>query len=554
MPGRFPMRKTFLVFAAAAAFQLLFAGFRLSGLPGLPGWHFFLPLGELLSAAGLVAAGPAAAEPPTTPGKHRATQRAIRWITAPVLAALLTYNVGELFYRYFYMSRFRPASDLLLIPGLTRMLLPSVPVPDALLGVLSVLFSVGLALVAGYLLVIILQRTVVAAGWIATPAVSAGLVIAGVIMMAILPQQSPAVVVASQVFDGMAADRTGSSTNRPSDSPAASRPATPSAAIDEPDIHLLVIESYGSTLLEVDEYREALLLIYDELEDELATGGYAVYSTLLRSPAFGGRSWLADATLLTGIYIRDQKAYDDIVKAREPALLLRELASRDYFRIYAAPGTREAPEEWRQAYPFDRYLLRYDFGYEGPFLSLGAMSDQYLLHVVAEQHLSPERPDFVLALLVSSHVPFEVIPVYREEWSFPGRGKEYEAGDLQFFDNDWLSGNELAEGYLAGIDYSLRTAVGYTTDRIGEPGIIVVVGDHQPRKPVSHSVAGYAVPLHVFIPAAYRGEVIDAILSGRGFVPGFRPAMPVPGKALWESEESLPGLDIIPELIIDLLP
>ena len=87
---------------------------------------------------------------------------------------------------------------------------------------------------------------------------------------------------------------------------------------------------------------------------------------------------------------------------------------------------------------------------------------------------------------MSSHVPFEVIPEYQESWSFPLHGREFETGLLQRFDNDWLGGKELAEGYLAGIDYSLRSASGLFTRKLkgGEMLLTAVSGRAGcPRRP-----------------------------------------------------------------------
>lgn len=521
--------------------QVLLAGFRLAALPGLPQWHILIPLGELLLIVGILA--------------RFGERRGCRWIVTIPTAFLLVYNGGETFYRYFYMSRFHPASDLLLLPGLTRMLLPTVPVPDFVLGILAVLTGGGLAIVLANLMVGALSRVVMP-----LRRLSLSLIVAGIVVMALIPRQSPLVTLVSREFlegDSTPANVSPSASDPdPYNVPVPSTALPPSSVRDVPvselpDLHMLVIESYGSTLLETEEYRDFITPLYESLENELT--GYTVYSGLFRSPAFGGRSWLADGTLLTGIYISDQKRYDDFASSGDEALLLKDLARYDYFRIYAAPGTRDAPDEWRSAYPFDRYLLRYDFGYEGPFLTLGAMSDQFILNEVADHYLQPGRRDFVYALLVSSHVPFEVIPVYREEWAFPRRGKEYEDGDLRYFDNDWLSGKELAEGYLAGIAYSLRTAVGYATEKITERGIVLILGDHQPRKPVSHSVAGYAVPLHLLIPDSIPAETVRDFTSHGDLAPGFLPRFPVPGEPLWKTESSLPGLDSVPIMITELL-
>jgi hypothetical protein len=301
--------------------------------------------------------------------------------------------------------------------------------------------------------------------------------------------------------------------------------------IKDADVHIIVVESYGATLLEREEYRTQMLPLYGSLESDLSEKGYAVFSGIVDSPAFGGRSWLADATILTGTTISDQGSYDGFVAQGIGARLLELMGNAGYRRIYAAPGTRTAPEDWRRAYPFDAYVLRYDFGYEGPFISFGAMPDQFMLNYVADHGLAQGVKDFALYLLVSSHVPFEQIPKYAEDWRFPLNGAEIGEGDILRFDNNWLSGKELAQGYLAGIGYSLRSSVGYIADRLvskdsGNPGdqnIALIIGDHQPRKPVSHGTADFGVPFHLIVPEALAtdrlAEELAAWKAARGMVP-----------------------------------
>ena len=352
-------------------------------------------------------------------------------LLSPVVAALLVYNVGEIFYRQYYLQHFNPFTDLALIPGFARMLFPSIGVSDTLLGIVSAAVSAIVVCALAFGLIIALAR-ISARRPVTHPVVlGTAMVTLGLVVLFAMPAQSPVLGMAADarryaaprgapladparpasaaaVVSGLPGNRSGPG----------KRPAWTFPGIQDADIHVVVLESYGATLVERPEYLSAMRSVYADLDREMTRAGYAVFSGTVRSPAFGGRSWLADATLLTGKTIGDQLAYDRYTEEGQPARLLEMVGSAGYRRIYAAPGTRNAPDDWKLAYPFEEYLLRYDFGYEGPFVSFGAMPDQYLLNRVAEHSLRPDGKDFALYLLVSSHVPFELIPEYQESWSF----------------------------------------------------------------------------------------------------------------------------------------
>ncbi len=504
--------------------QLAFGAHRLLALPDASAWLFLVPLGELFFIRLLL----------DVDRNTRIAAGLQSFALTLLVAVLLAFNAGEFFYRLFYLQRFNPWTDLALIPGLVRLLAPTLPVSDSVLRWVSVSLA---TLFLGSLargVVWALQRTYrrrADAHSRRFPGTNGVLALAGALLILILPGQSPLIRVARDAYRTLRVREppaqaappdagqapTGSASDR---SPA----AAPTPGLRDADLHLIVVESYGATLLQRPEYHRPMQTLYAELERELAGAGYTVLSGTVQSPAFGGRSWLADATLLTGIQIADQLTYDRLAAGEEPARLLALAGGLGYHRVYAAPGTRTAPEEWRWAYPFDRYLLRYDFEYTGPFISFGALPDQYLLDYAARTALLPDQKDFALYLLVSSHVPFEVIPVYREAWDFTRAGLEFEdEGALRRFENNWLGGTELAEGYLAGINYSLRSSVGLFTRRLQGLNLGLIVGDHQPRKPVSHAGADYQVPFHLILPRNLYTEDLAAVLAERKLIPGFEP-------------------------------
>jgi len=520
--------------------QLLFGAHRLVVLPDASAWLFLLPLGEILFIHVLLDA-------------NRNTRIAAglqSFALTLLVATLLAFNSGESFYRLFYLQHFNPWTDLALIPGLVRLLAPTLPVADGVLRWISVSLAALLLGSVSRGVVWVLQRGYRRRGSASSrrsPVGNGLLVLVGALLILVIPGQSPLFRITQDAYRMLRVPKTPLQAG-PSDKgqlPVGPAPKQSLAASDAPglrdaDLHLIVVESYGATLLQRPEYYQPLRTLYAELERELSDAGYAVLSGTVQSPAFGGRSWLADATLLTGMQIADQLTYDRLAAGDEPARLLALAGGSGYHRVYAAPGTRTAPDDWRRAYPFDRYLLRYDFEYAGPFVSFGAMPDQYLLDYVARAALLPDQKDFALYLLVSSHVPFEVIPVYREAWDFYRAGKEFEdEGALRRFENNWLGGTELAEGYLAGIDYSLRSSVGLFTHRLQGLNLGLIVGDHQPRKPVSHAGADYQVPFHLILPRNQRTEDLEALLADWDLVPGFEP----------HPDPAAPGMDRIASLL-----
>ncbi len=270
----------------------------------------------------------------------------------------------------------------------------------------------------------------------------------------------------------------------------------------------------------------------------LKDDGWMVRSGYVLSPAFGGRSWLADATLLTGEQIVNQKVFDERLKKGEAASLLKEMKNAGYRSYYIAPGSTRASEEWKRAYPFDSYFLQADFAYEGPFVGFGKMTDQYIYDFFAENIMRDDEKEFAFYLLVSSHTPFERIPVYKPDWDFSLKGREYEKGYIKYFENNWLHGNELAEGYLEGISYSLETTIHYLTEILPDKQFMLIIGDHQPRKPVSIPDPGYPVLFHIILPSDYSGTFPEEWNLSYGLIP---PELPYNYNDLPEMA-SIPGL------------
>jgi hypothetical protein len=135
-----------------------------------------------------------------------------------------------------------------------------------------------------------------------------------------------------------------------------------------------------------------------------------------------------------------------------------------------------------------------------------------------------DTPLFIEYLLVSSHAPFNRIPPYVEDWNSLGDGSIYHELPLLTFKNTWFQGKEYAEGYTAAIIYVIDVIVSYLTGFIDDDTLVIVIGDHQPKYPVTERGQPLSVPVHVL---SRDGALLDR-LEEFGYEKGLVPKKPPP--------------------------
>ncbi len=264
-------------------------------------------------------------------------------------------------------------------------------------------------------------------------------------------------------------------------------------------IHLCIVESYGTTVFTNQHHFNRIEAFYNRQETLLRQEGFSSFSHAYDSTAFGGTSWLADATILSGIEIRSQSHYDSVVKGGTKNIL-HLLRKAGYHTILSAPGTKFMTDEYTGFYDYDTYILYDDFEYHGPFFTFGKLPDQYQLHFIYSRVIdhTSQQPRFVQYILCSSHVPWNFIPPYISSWSGFNEGRIfYNHDNNTWYDNSWALGSELFEGYAHSIRYSLESVFGYARTHLDENDLLIVIGDHQPKFPVSEKGAGFGVPVHL---------------------------------------------------------
>jgi hypothetical protein len=238
----------------------------------------------------------------------------------------------------------------------------------------------------------------------------------------------------------------------------------------------------------------------------------------------GGQSWLAHATLLSGLTVGDQARYRALIASARRTLLHYAQAA-GWRSVGVMPAITLA---WPEAdyFGYDRALTADRLGYAGLPFNWVTMPDQFTLLAFERAELAaPERPPvFAEIALISSHAPWTPIPPLLE-WDAIGDGREFDAAATAGDPPEvvWRDLDRVRGLYLEALDYSLRATTGFAARRAATGPVLVMLGDHQPAGLVAEGHGGLDVPVHVIAP-----EAALAALDGWGWTAGPIPAADAP--------------------------
>ena len=293
------------------------------------------------------------------------------------------------------------------------------------------------------------------------------------------------------------------------------------------DVFLIFIESYGQVSWDRPAFVTALASSRAGLEAAIRDTGREVVSASVESSTFGGESWLAHISLLTGTEVRDQDTNVRLM-AQPRDTLVTAFARQGYRTVAVMPGLqREWPEG--RFYGFDQVYGSRELGYHGPPFGWWDITDQYALARLDALSLArPSRqPLFIFFPTISTHTPFTPTPPYQPEWTRMLTATPYDADELDRAWSqppDWLN---LGPGYTQALDYTHATLGGYLRLHASRDLVMILVGDHQPPAAVSGENASWNVPVHVI---ASRPELLDRLLEHgfqRGLAPTTKPLMKI---------------------------
>jgi len=300
---------------------------------------------------------------------------------------------------------------------------------------------------------------------------------------------------------------------------------TPLDGLGGADVLLAFVESYGAVTYDDRAMAEHLEPSRRDLETAVRDAGREVVSAYLDSPTFGGSSWLAHLSLLTGVDVRDQYGYVAVMASSRDTLP-RAFARQGYRSIALMPGMRQA---WPEGafYGFDFIYGRNDLDYQGPKFGWWSIPDQYTLAKLdaAELGRAPRAPAFVVFPTSTTHAPFGPVAPYQPDWSKLLGPDAFDPADVDRALADTPDLTNLSPSYAKAVAYELTTFAGYVREHAGDNLVMILVGDHQPVAAVSGTGAPRDVPIHVI---ASPGAVLDR-LRAAGFRDGLQPQRPALG-------------------------
>jgi hypothetical protein len=292
------------------------------------------------------------------------------------------------------------------------------------------------------------------------------------------------------------------------------------------DVLLVFVESYGAVAFDRPSFDVPLSASRAELDAAIRETNRAVVSGFVESPTFGGSSWLAHISLMSGIEVRDPDT-NALLMAQKRETLVSTFKRGGYRTIALMPGLWQA---WPEGafYGFNEIYGGARLEYLGPPFGWFDIPDQFALAKFDAEEASaePRAPIFAFFPTISTHTPFRPTPPYQRDWQRMLTDRPFDQGDLdRAFDKqvDWL---DLGPSYVDAMAYAYATLAGYLRTNADRDLVMIVLGDHQPPALVSGEGAPWDVPVHVI---ASRRAVLER-LQIYGFRPGFTPRRPLIGR------------------------
>jgi hypothetical protein len=258
----------------------------------------------------------------------------------------------------------------------------------------------------------------------------------------------------------------------------------------------------------------------------LASAGFSAKSAFLTSSTFGGISWLAHASLQSGLWIDNQVRYDTVVSSDR--LTLSGAFKRAGWRtVSLIPAGNVYWPQGRSFYHYDELYNSLNIGYAGPRFSYAPVPDQFTLAALQRLELAkPGHPPVMAEVdLVSSHTPWAPLPRMVDPAQL-GDGSVFDGMPEQGQQPGalWKDPDQVRAAYGQSIEYSLDALTSFVETSHDDNLVLVVLGDHQPATIVSGADASHDVPVTVI---AHDPAVMGRI-SGWGWQDGLRPGPDAP--------------------------
>jgi len=281
------------------------------------------------------------------------------------------------------------------------------------------------------------------------------------------------------------------------------------------DIYLIFFESYGAVILDDPGLSPRALPALERFQRTVTEAGLTIRSARIASPTYGGGSWLAHGSVDAGTWLANQRLYQLETTTDRPTWPgIMTKAGWQSFDIQ--PGLK-TPLDHAAFWGFDRIVGADDLKYDGPSFGWFGIPDQYALDQSLKLPRDPARPLFAQIVLVSSHIPFHPVPPVVADPTDVGRFATHpEVARLVATPPDW---NDLTGPYMESVEYDLTVLADWLPRALGDTGIAIILGDHQPPALIGHASASHDVPIHIIS----KDAALVRRLADAGFVDGAVP-------------------------------
>ncbi len=277
------------------------------------------------------------------------------------------------------------------------------------------------------------------------------------------------------------------------------------------DVLLIFVESYGRASLDNPAHSPLLRGNLRRFADALKAGGFSARSAWMTSPTFGGESYLAHSTAVSGLWVNNQQRYAQLLRSSRSSLI-SDFNGAGWRTVAVMP---EITMPWPEAdyFKYGKIYSAPELAYKGESFDYLTMPDQYTLATFHNFELAPkERPPVMAEIaLISSHIPWAPIPKL-VPWADVGDGSVFTTARTPETANEiWRDAKRVAEYYALSVDYTLQTLMSFVTTFGRDNMLVIILGDHQPMTFIAGEDANHEVPVHII---ARDPELLAALDEG----------------------------------------
>lgn len=455
----------------------------------------------------------------------------LRILVVVLLTLMLIFKLASIGARFGFDRPFNPLADVAMIPIALDTIAKGVGFLGAAGAVLGVLVAIGLVVALLYWATGVIAQRVTAEARIF---VSAGAFLGA--MLSFVPALASRVHWDSSIFMrdqavGFVRSIEDSKQFRAAllEKPFADLPAEGRlAGLKDADVLFLFVESYGRSSVDNARYSDVVRSRLKVFGADMAAKGFTAKSAWMLSPTYGGESYLAHSTVVSGLWVDNNQRYGQLLKSSHETLV-GDFSKAGWRTVTVMP---EITMPWPEVdfFGFDAVYSALNLDFKGQSFDYMTMSDQYVMAELQRRELAPldRKPVMALVGLISSHIPWAPLPKF-VPWDAVGDGTIFNTARTTESANEvWRDPKTVDAFYAKSIDYSLETLASFIATYARDNTLVLIMGDHQPMSFMAGEGASHEIPAHLIA----RNPALIAALEQGTWTPGMEPHADSPSWAM----------------------